>query len=163
MIILIITITMIIIIIKITIKFYTLEFLVNYVNRRLTISRANCFWKLSKRWIKIDYPFFMKEMLPDIWPSNNSTNFLFLRKLEKSGFFSIWPNWKRLFLSNRVNVCQSVCFKPMQTHFACNKDAFWTGGGVFHPHCWRLTRISKPISHALNTHFHCVCNAFNLS
>ena len=49
MIILIITITMIIIIIKITIKFYTLEFLVNYVNRRLTISRANCFWKLSKR------------------------------------------------------------------------------------------------------------------
>ena len=39
----------IIIIIKITIKFYTLEFLVNYVNRRLTISRANCFWKLSKR------------------------------------------------------------------------------------------------------------------
>ena len=39
----------IIIIIKITIKFYTLEFLVNYVNRRLTISRGNCFWKLSKR------------------------------------------------------------------------------------------------------------------
>ena len=39
----------IIIIIKITIKFYTLEFLVNYVNRRLTISRANCLWKLSKR------------------------------------------------------------------------------------------------------------------
>ena len=49
MIILIITITMIIIIKKITIKFYTLEFLVNYVKRRLTISRANCFWKLSKR------------------------------------------------------------------------------------------------------------------
>ena len=61
MIILIITITMIIIIIKITIKFYTLEFLVNYVNRRLTISRANCFWKLSKRWIKIDYPFLWKK------------------------------------------------------------------------------------------------------
>ena len=44
-----IIIIIIIIIIKITIKFYTLEFLVNYVNRRLTISRANCFWKLSKR------------------------------------------------------------------------------------------------------------------
>ena len=83
-------------------------------------------------------------MLPDIWPSNNSTNFLFLRKLEKSGFFSIWPNWKRLFLSNRVNVCQSACFKPMQTHFTCNKDASWTGWGVFHPHCWHLTRTIKP-------------------
>ena len=45
----IIIIIIIIIIIKITIKFYTLEFLVNYVNRRLTMSRANCFWKLSKR------------------------------------------------------------------------------------------------------------------
>ena len=47
------------------------------MNRRLTISRANCFWKLSKRWIKIDYPFLWKKCyqtsdLPIIQPISYS-------------------------------------------------------------------------------------------
>ena len=67
----------------------------------------------------------MKEMLPNTRLSDNSTNFLFQVGNWKKGDSSLFDKTEKdLFLCSGVNACLCACFKRVQTHFTCNKDAF---------------------------------------